>query len=103
MLNKDYQSIMGILEAIQKIRICISPFTSSDEFFANSIHFDAAMMNFIVIGEMVERLSDQFKERHNHIDWYKIKGFRNIIAHNYFGINSESMRKKSGKLLIHIF
>ena len=82
---------MGISEAIRKIKICISPFMSADEFFENSIYFDAAMMNFIVIGEMVERLTDQFKEKHGHIDWYKIKGFRNLIAHDYFGIDAEEV------------
>lgn len=91
MLNKDHHNLYGIIEAIEKIRAYISPFTSADEFFKSSIHFDAAMMNFIVIGEMVERLTDRFKEEHSHIDWYKIKGFRNLIAHDYFGIDAEEV------------
>ncbi|MCK4638390.1 MAG: DUF86 domain-containing protein, partial [Bacteroidales bacterium] len=32
------------------------------------------------------KLSDKFKEKYNHIDWQKIYAFRNIIAHDYFGI-----------------
>lgn len=54
--------------------------------------FDATMMNFIVLGEMVEKLSIQFvNETSEKVDWQKVKAFRNIIAHNYFGIDAEEV------------
>ena len=57
-----------------------------------SIAFDASMMNFIVIGEMVDKLSDTIKSQtENNINWTKVKSFRNIIAHNYFGIDAEEV------------
>ncbi|MCK5516067.1 MAG: DUF86 domain-containing protein [Desulfobulbaceae bacterium] len=37
------------------------------------------------------RLSEPFIERFDHIDWRKIRGFRNIVAHNYFGIDAEEI------------
>jgi len=49
------------------------------------------MMNFVVIGEMVDKLSDNFKRDHKNIEWIKIKGFRNIVAHDYFGIDAEEV------------
>ncbi len=91
MLNKDKTNINGILEAIEKIEQYTSNFATADDFFKSTINFDAAMMNFIIIGEMVERLSTQYKEKYNHIDWPKIKGFRNLIAHDYFGIDAEEV------------
>ena len=49
-------------------------------------------MNFIVIGEMVGKLSDELITNSNvEIDWFKIKGFRNILAHNYFGVDAEEV------------
>jgi len=49
-------------------------------------------MNFIVIGEMAGKLSSEFvAETNDIIDWLKVKGFRNIIAHNYFGIDAEEV------------
>lgn len=49
-------------------------------------------MNFIVIGEMVEKLSDNLKDISNsQINWFRIKGFRNILAHNYFGVDAEEV------------
>ena len=49
------------------------------------------MMNFIIIGEMAARISEEFKNKNSHIDWTKIKAFRNIVAHNYFGIDAEEV------------
>lgn len=45
------------------------------------------MMNFIVLGESVGKLSEDFKSKNEQINWSKIYGLRNIIAHHYFGIN----------------
>ena len=49
------------------------------------------MMNFVVIGEMIDKLSDDFKKEHSEIDWINIKGFRNLVAHDYFGIDAEEV------------
>jgi uncharacterized protein with HEPN domain len=49
------------------------------------------MMNFVVIGEMVDKLSDDFKVNNSKIEWIKIKGFRNLVAHDYFGIDAEEV------------
>ena len=50
------------------------------------------MMNFIVIGEMADKLSDEFIDStEGQIEWFKIRGLRNIIAHNYFGIDAEEI------------
>ena len=53
--------------------------------------FDAVMMNFIVIGEMVAKLTDDFKNDHSEIEWWKIKVLCNIVAHNYFVIDVEEI------------
>jgi len=49
------------------------------------------MMNFVIIGEMVVRLSEEFIEKYSYIDWHKIRGFRNIVAHNHFGTDAEEV------------
>jgi uncharacterized protein with HEPN domain len=48
-------------------------------------------MNFVNIGEAVGRLSDDLKEKENEIPWTKIKELRNIVAHDYFGIDAEEV------------
>ncbi len=89
---KDHNCILNILEAIQKIKLYSSKFKNADEFNIDSLSFDATLMNFIVIGEMVEKISEDLKiETENTIDWPNIKNFRNIIAHNYFGVDAEEV------------
>jgi len=48
-------------------------------------------MNFVIVGEMVSKLSDEFKNTHTNIDWYRIKDLRNLVAHDYFGIDAEEV------------
>ncbi len=48
-------------------------------------------MNFVVIGEAVLRLEPSFIETNIAIEWHKIKGFCNLIAHDYFGIDTEEV------------
>lgn len=90
--HKDFGCLLSINESIDKIFLYIEKFKDADDFFQDSISFDATMMNFIIIGEMADKLSDEFKNStESQIDWFKIKGFRNIIAHNYFGIDAEEV------------
>ncbi|MDK2954787.1 MAG: hypothetical protein PWQ57_283 [Desulfovibrionales bacterium] len=42
-----------------------------------------------VIGEAAARLPQSFQNQHPDIPWRKVIGMRNILIHNYFGINAE--------------
>lgn len=44
---------------------------------------DAVIRNFEIIGEAANRLPESYKENHPEIDWFKIRGFRNRIVHEY--------------------
>lgn len=90
--HKDFICILNMLDSIKRIQQYSEKFTNADDFYDDTKSFDASMMNFIVIGEMVDKLSDNLiSETANKIDWYRVKGFRNIIAHNYFGIDAEEV------------
>ncbi len=91
MFEKDRFNLLSIIEAIDKIQKYSQPFSNADDLFSNETNFDAVLMNFIVIGEMVVKLSDEFIMKFNQVDWHNIKGFRNIIAHNYFGVDAEEV------------
>jgi uncharacterized protein with HEPN domain len=87
MHKKDYYLLLSMFETIDKILRYSSGYQSADEFYQNDRDFDATMMNFIVIGEVVGKLSNDLKSINPQIDWPKIYSFRNILAHHYFGIN----------------
>lgn len=58
-----------------------------NDFVSNKMMIDAVVRNFEIIGEAANRLPDEFKDQCPQIDWYKIRGLRNRIVHNYFGID----------------
>jgi len=87
MLNKDYYILLSVSDTLEKIIRYSAEYKNAEDFYENDRDFDAAMMNFIVLGESVGKLSENFKLKTDHINWSKIYGLRNIIAHHYFGIN----------------
>jgi uncharacterized protein with HEPN domain len=90
--QRDYFCLLNILDSIDKIKQYSSSFTSADAFWEANQAFEASLMNFIIIAEMVEKLTEELKDAtNNKIDWFKIKGFRNILAHNYFGVDAEEV------------
>jgi len=91
MRTKDQHCLEAIIESIDRIIEYTSDFESADEFNHDHLNFYATMMNFVVIGEMVDKLSEDFKKTNSSVEWIKIKGFRNIVAHDYFGIDAEEV------------
>ena len=75
-----------ILDSAQKI-ISYTSNLSFEEFIADSKTIDAVTRNFEIIGEATNRLPDEIKETKSSIDWSKMRGLRNRIVHNYFGID----------------
>jgi uncharacterized protein with HEPN domain len=78
--------IDDILDSGQKILDYTLDLTL-EQFSADSKTVDAVIRNFEIIGEAANRLPEDFKETHSEIDWHKIRGFRNRIVHDYFGID----------------
>lgn len=60
---------------------------SFEEFTNDSKTIGAVIRNFEIIGEAANRLPDDYKDAHLNIDWHRIRGFRNRIVHDYFGID----------------
>lgn len=54
-----------------------------NNFEENSIYQNAILTPVTQIGELVKRLSDEFKQTYNEIPWKNIAGMRDIVVHNY--------------------
>lgn len=91
MPDRDLILLRFMLEAIGKIRHFTRELKDADEFEKDIKSFDATVMNFIILGEAVGKLSESFKERYEGIDWRKVYAFRNVLAHDYFGIYPEEV------------
>jgi len=91
MHNKDYYIFLSMLETIDKILRYTANYSNADDFYNSERDYDATMMNFVVIGETIDKLTDEIKDTNPQIEWNKIYGLRNIIAHNYFGVNVDTI------------
>jgi uncharacterized protein with HEPN domain len=91
MSSKDKANLLAILDAIDKIKEYTKGLTSPDEYFKSNLIFDATLLNFIHVGEMVDRLPKDLKERYLGLDWQKMKDFRNLVAHDYLGVDAEEV------------
>lgn len=60
-------------------------------FVNDDLHFDAVLRNLEIIGEAVKNISEETRKKYPKIKWRKIAGFRDIVAHEYFGINDETV------------
>ena len=88
-MRRDYKLyLQDILEAIQKIQSYTSNI-SFEAFLKDSMRIDAVIRNLEIIGEASGRISDEIKERYPQVEWRKISNFRNMLAHEYFGIDYE--------------
>jgi len=87
----DKVCILRVLDSISKIKEYFFEINSFDDLEHDRKAYDAVLMNFIIIGEMISKLSSELKRQYKEIPWPKIKNLRNIIAHNYFGIDPEEV------------
>lgn len=78
--------IEDILESARKIQQYTDGM-SFQQFTLDEKTADAVARNFEIIGEAANRLPDEFKAQYSNVDWDRIRGFRNRIVHDYFGID----------------
>ncbi|OPX29275.1 MAG: hypothetical protein B1H08_04200 [Candidatus Omnitrophica bacterium 4484_171] len=62
---------------------------SYKEFTNDSLLVDGTVRNLEVIGEAVKNIPLNFRKKHPGIEWKKIAGLRDILIHEYFGIDYE--------------
>jgi len=62
---------------------------SFDELIQDNMRIDAIIRNLEIIGEAANRIPQEIKNKYSTVEWRKIINFRNILAHEYFGVDYE--------------
>ena len=60
-----------------------------DVFVQDRMRYSAVIREFEIIGEAVGKLPMALKDDYPDIPWHDIKDFRNLLAHEYFGVDLE--------------
>ena len=91
MSRKDRGRLLAVIDSIGKILEYVKGIPTAADYFQSKMAFDATLMNFIQIGEMVDRLSKELKAKHSEVDWQRVKDFRNMVAHDYLGVDADEV------------
>ena len=80
--NRNIASLWDMAQAIANINEIVSD-TNREQFLANWREQSIIERQLEILGEAARRISEEFQQEHPDIDWRKIIGLRNVIAHQY--------------------
>lgn len=49
---------------------------------------DATIRNLEILGEAAKKIPDEIKIAYSDVEWKKVAGLRDILIHDYFGIDT---------------
>jgi uncharacterized protein with HEPN domain len=81
----DLVYLTHILERIERLEVIKDE--GKNAFTDSFILQDAAIRSFEVMGEAIKQLSSELRRRHPNVPWKRIAGFRDVLIHDYMGIN----------------
>jgi len=86
-VKDDRERLLDILEAVERIE----KYTRRGRraFESNELIQNWIIHHLQIIGEAARALSHSFKTKPSKIRWSEIIGMRNILVHDYFGIDVE--------------
>jgi len=84
----DKARLQHIFDAIKEIENYILN-NSYEDFQSNSMMQFASVKQLEIIGEASNQLTEHFKKLYNEIEWREIVALRNILIHEYFGIDTK--------------
>lgn len=80
--------LSDIAESINQIELYVKN-QDAHSFFSNQEKQDAVIRRIEIIGEAAGKILNEIRDKYPKVPWAKIKGMRNIVVHQYFGITPE--------------
>ena len=86
-MKDDRVYLRHILDCIRRVEEDTAG--GKDAFLSSHTLQDAVLRNLQTMTESTQRLSESTKEHHPEIEWRQIAAFRNVLVHDYLGIDLE--------------
>ncbi len=83
---RDETRIVHMLQALERIEQEIGE-TSRDKLFFDDRLTRAIILDFIVLGEAANNVTEEYCASHPEVPWADIAGFRHKLVHDYSGID----------------
>ena len=64
---------------------------SFEDILKDEMRIDAIVRNFEIIGEASSKIPQEIRDKYPSVEWKRISDFRNVLAHEYFGIKYKIM------------
>ncbi|MFA4890465.1 MAG: DUF86 domain-containing protein [Candidatus Paceibacterota bacterium] len=87
-MKEDNVYLNHILEAIESIEEYLEGF-NYELFSKDKKTIDAVVRELEIIGEASNNLSEKLKNDYSHIPFRDIIDMRNVLTHEYFGVNTK--------------
>ena len=88
-MKSDRAYVEHVIECISRITEDATP--GRDAVFASRTLQDAILRNLQVLCESTQRIGQPLKQLHPEIDWLSIAGMRNVLVHDYFDVDFETV------------
>ena len=90
-LDRNASMLEHIISYCDQIQQTVERFGDDYALFeSDPIYRNAAALCILQIGELVGKLTDDFREQHPAVPWRQIKAMRNIVAHSYGSVDPET-------------
>ena len=86
-MKDDRVYLQHILRCISRIEEYTA--TGRESFFSSHLIQDGVIRNLQTVAESSQRLSEGIKVSHPAVDWKGLTGFRNVLVHDYLGVDLE--------------
>lgn len=88
-MSRDWRLYLeDILDSCAKIRIYTHEM-SKEDLLRDHKTYDAVVRNLEIIGEAAKNLPEHIRNDISLVEWRRIAGMRDILAHAYFGIDDD--------------
>lgn len=84
-MKDDRVYLTHILESIENIEEFVEP--GLEEFYSSKLIYHAVIRNLEIIGEATKKISQEFRNKNDNIPWREMAGLRDVLIHDYFGVD----------------